>query len=178
MKYSLLITIQLIMISCGPNNRNDCYIRGNKCPAAAAGADGYSTAIEVSQVSNCPNGGTTIFMGRDLDRNGVLRYTPDANITSVAVCSGTNGSQGSQGVQGSQGIQGPATPINIIDPCGKQSANDEILIRLSDRTIISSFSDSASGANTRFALLGPGNYITTDATNCHFTVQPNLDITF
>lgn len=191
MKYSLLIAAQLIMNSCGANNHNDCYLRGNQCPtpepglAGKAGTDGYNVALETSNVSSCTNGGITIFMGRDLDRNGKLRYSSDAKITSVTICNGINGINGINGTNGTNGKDGkdgviPVTPspITIIDPCGKQTANDEVIIRLANNTLISSFSDSANGYNTRFALLKPGNYITSDGTFCNFTVQPNLDVTF
>lgn len=60
----------------------------------------------------------------------------------------------------------------IIDPCGDTVGKyDEVLLRLSDGSIIASFSDSASGQNTRFALIPNGSYQTTDGTSCRFSVS-------
>ena len=60
----------------------------------------------------------------------------------------------------------------IIDPCGTVSNRyNEVFFRLSSGKIVSSFSDAASGLNTRFAELKPGTYSTTDGTSCIFTVN-------
>ena len=42
--------------------------------------------------------------------------------------------------------------------------------------LIASFSENVNGKNTRFVSIGPGNYMTTDGTECTFTVHENLDI--
>jgi hypothetical protein len=98
---------------------------------------------------------------------------------------GDAGSDGQDGVQGPQGNPGPdgapgengsdaapQTPIAIIDPCGDAPGiYDEVLLRLPDGRILASFSDAADGHNTRFSLLGPGDFITTDGSNCLFSVD-------
>jgi hypothetical protein len=63
----------------------------------------------------------------------------------------------------------------IVDPCGNGPGYDEVFFRTSTGMLIASFSDNASGLNTRFAELVPGNYTTTDGTGCNFTV--NVDKT-
>lgn len=67
------------------------------------------------------------------------------------------------------------TIIEIVDPCGDAAGIfDEVFLRLSNGTLIASFSDSASGNNTRFSVIVDGvNYKTTDGSNCYFSVTPN-----
>lgn len=67
-------------------------------------------------------------------------------------------------------LQGYGMVVEIVNPCGDQPGFDEVLLRLSTGQIIASFSDNASGANTRFTTIGNGSYSTTDGTNCAFTV--------
>lgn len=62
--------------------------------------------------------------------------------------------------------------VSIVNPCGDAPGKvDEVLLRLSDGSLLASFSDAASGLNTRFAIVGPGTYGTTDGTGCTFTVS-------
>jgi len=66
------------------------------------------------------------------------------------------------------------TATAIIDPCGYFPGKvNEVLIVLANGQILASFSDNASGLNTRFGLLPPGNYVTTDGTSCYFTINTN-----
>lgn len=65
----------------------------------------------------------------------------------------------------------------IVDPCGNGPGYDEVFFRTSSGKLIASFSDNASGLNTRFSELPPGSYQTTDGTSCHFTVNPDMSIT-
>jgi hypothetical protein len=96
---------------------------------------------------------------------------------------GTHGNHGINGVDGQDGAQGPAgangqdgadapatayTPVGLLNPCG-DAANiaDEVLILLANGQVIASY-----GVNNavRFAVLTPGNYVTTDGDNCTFTL--------
>jgi len=64
--------------------------------------------------------------------------------------------------------------VEIIDPCGDHATKiDEVILRTQSGKLIASFSDSASGQNTRFSIIKAGSYITTDGTNCHFNVNLN-----
>jgi len=61
----------------------------------------------------------------------------------------------------------------IVDPCGDDSGYDEVLLRLTDGTLIASFSENTSGKNTRFSILTPNDsqlFMTTDGTNCTFKI--------
>lgn len=99
---------------------------------------------------------------------------------------GATGSQGAQGNTGATGAQGPAgtpapatpfTPVALVNPCGDNpSIRDEVFLRLSNGMLLASFSDNASGLNTRFILLTTGTYQTTDNDNCVFSVDVNGNI--
>lgn len=66
----------------------------------------------------------------------------------------------------------PISPVGIITPCGSQSSPwKEVLICLSDGDILSSFSETISGQDTRLAIIPNGNYIDTDESGCNFTVS-------
>lgn len=93
-------------------------------------------------------------------------------------CGRRHGRDGINGTNGTNGVDGLDAVADIIDPCGKQGAHDEVILVLSDGQLLASFSDAASGLNTRFSLIGPGNYVTTDGTNCHFSVDSDLNVTF
>lgn len=68
-------------------------------------------------------------------------------------------------------LEGYSNITSIKDPCGdKANVYDEVFLVLSTGEILTSFSDQANGKNTRFAKLVPGSFITTDNSNCYFTV--------
>jgi len=68
-------------------------------------------------------------------------------------------------------LNGYKNIVNFYDPCGDKSGKvDEIFFVLSTGEMVSSFSDNSNGQNTRFALLTPGSFMTTDSTNCYFNV--------
>lgn len=85
---------------------------------------------------------------------------------------GPMGPQGLAGPQGDAGEDGSDAILEVIDPCG-DAANivDEILIRLADGRVMCSFSANANGHNTRLAILPSGTYMTTDGSNCVFTIN-------
>jgi hypothetical protein len=70
-------------------------------------------------------------------------------------------------------LQGYTNIVSIKDPCGKQVAADEVLLKLSDGRYLVSFSDNAAGLNTRFSVLGNGTYVTSDGTHCYFQISNN-----
>jgi hypothetical protein len=79
-------------------------------------------------------------------------------------------------LDGEDGTDAPPTAYTItemIDPCGKQASFDEVLLRLANRSLVAHFS---SGSKEFLTVIGPGSYITTDGTNCRFTVDSNLEV--
>lgn len=87
---------------------------------------------------------------------------------------GKDGAPGTTGATGAKGADAPPTAYtvtSIIDPCGDAAGVvDEVLLKLANGQVLVSFSASSSGNNTRLAVLPPGNYVTTDGSNCHFTL--------
>lgn len=145
---------------------------GSTGPQGASGQDGYSLVYELTEATACPAGGYTNIIAVDLNRNGVLDLTEDGNIQSVTICNGIDGEDGQDAP-----VVSAYTPVRIIDPCGDNPGVwDEVLLELADGSILASFSDKANGQNTRFVLLMPGSYITTDGDSCTFTVNNDGEI--
>lgn len=65
--------------------------------------------------------------------------------------------------------------IKIIDPCGKESTHDEVILQLSTGELIGHFSDKGKEFLT---VLVPGFYVTTDFTKCEFRVHNNYSVTW
>lgn len=70
-------------------------------------------------------------------------------------------------------LQGYTGIVAIYNPCGVQTAADEVFLKLTSGKYLASFSDNANGLNTRFSVLYDGTFRTTDASNCNFTVSGN-----
>lgn len=135
------------------------------------GNDGHSAAFSqgVATPSLCPNGGVVLNAGVDINDDGVLQVS-EIKSTSVT-CNGLDGLP-------SVTVPNPFAPIALIDPCGYTAGHyNEVFIKFSNGTILASFSDNANGQNTRFSVLVPGSYITTDGTGCKFTVDSSGNIT-
>lgn len=162
------------------------------------GQDGLSLVVNVQTLVTidgtvCKQ--TDIF--QDIDRNSV--YSPDDNYQNgFLVCNGAIGAKGDDGENGMDGIDGQDGSsgqdgidgvngtdgqdgldadityqvVEIIDPCGQQHPNgyDEVILKLGNGKYLASFSDNANGKNTRLGILSSGNYVTTDDTDCHFTI--------
>lgn len=77
------------------------------------------------------------------------------------------GPQGPQGNPGIDGTNGLDAVIEIVDPCGDGAGFDEILLVLSSGEIVAYFE---SGGNRFLTVLVNGNYRTTDAQACNFTI--------
>lgn len=98
--------------------------------------------------------------------NGALISCPDG--TSTAILNGTPGADGQPA---------PATAYTVtelVDPCGPQGAYDEVLLKLANGQILAHF---ASGAKQFLTIVPPGNYTSTDSTNCFFTITPTGEVT-
>jgi len=124
------------------------------------GINGVNALVEVVNVSSCEAGGYTILTGQDLNADSFLN--PTEVKSSVEVCNGLDAKQSS---------------VELIDPCGdKLGIYDEIILRLENGTLLSSFSDNTSGKNTRFSVLTEGRYMTSDGSKCFFSVDINGNI--
>ena len=99
--------------------------------------------------------------------------------TSATVSNGQDGTQGPKGDQGEQGPQGEIGPqgpqgipgpvegssiVEMIDPCGASSTPDEVLLKLSNGSLLAWYLDLG------LVELEDGRFRTTDAQQCHFDV--------
>jgi len=157
-----LLPLVYFLCACGKHNVEHHYHDGLN------GQDGYSAVIGiVNSAPGCPAGGITILSALDVNRNNVVDIGIDEDVYSQYVCNGMNGTDATG-----------FTSADLVDPCGDNPlVYDEVFLRLSDGTLVASFSDNASGRNTRFSVLIAGNYITTDGDICRFTVNANGEIT-
>jgi hypothetical protein len=84
---------------------------------------------------------------------------------------GIDGKDGTDGTDGKDGKDGKDAEIQIVDPCGDAPGIiDEVLLILPDGSVLASFSETVEGRNTRFAVIPPGTYMTTDGSKCVFTL--------
>jgi hypothetical protein len=64
--------------------------------------------------------------------------------------------------------------VQEITPCGANSSPyKEVLLQFADGHLLGSFSDTASGSNTRFANMTDGSFVDTDNSGCNFTISTN-----
>jgi len=111
--------------------------------------------------------------------SGATVTCPDGTTTVINNGSnGTNGSNGSNGQDGQDGADAPLAITEIVDVCGDApNIQDEVLLRLGNGKLIVLFADNSNGKNPRLSVLSAGNYITSDGSNCFFTVTSTNQIT-
>lgn len=147
----------------GPSGQNGQTVIGPQGPSGAPGTPGSDGA---------PGLPCTVEPGT----GGALVRCPDGS--SVFISNGLNGLNGTNGHNGTDGQNAPPTVytvVGLVDPCGDAPGiYDEVFLRLQNGTLIASFSDNSNGQNTRFSVIGQGSYVTTDGSNCYFSVDSNL----
>lgn len=158
MKHSMMKTNLMILLMLFNGCGREIGIPGPKGDKGDPGLNGVSCTVnEVVSSNEYPNGGAVITCG--------------ANV--VVVKNGADGDDGEDGQPGANAV------IQLIDPCGDYpSVHDEVILRLSTNQLLASFSDNPNGKNTRFAVITPGSYQTTDGTNCNFTVDLNGNVSW
>ena len=148
----------------------------------ANGEDGQScSVVSVDPDDVAPNGGALITCGEST----VLLINGAPGQNGQDGQDGSNGEDGNDGSDGQDGVDGedaPSTALVIsalIDPCGNDPVKqDEIILKLSDGSLIASFSSNGSALNTRLVSLSAGNYTTTDGTGCQFSVDGNGNVSW
>lgn len=132
------------------------------------GVDGISTTFSIVPDSgvNCTNGGFDI------------TFTAGATTSTQYVCNGTNGlngNSGQAGTNGSNGSNGGTVTFNMVQaimPCGFSSSPwKEVILGLQGGQLLSSFSETMGGQNTRLSFIPNGSYIDTDSSGCNFSVS-------
>jgi hypothetical protein len=106
----------------------------------------------------CQDGGYTLMFLLDTNDNGEAELGEDRLLQTLQLCHG-------------QPAAAPVPVIEVFVPCPEiPGLYREVILILSDGTMLASFSDNADGKNTRLSVLPPGTYKTTDGRNCIFTV--------
>lgn len=96
---------------------------------------------------------------------GSCSVSKSVNETYIQCPDGTNATI----TDGKDGVNG--TVIETIDPCGKQTSHDEILLVMSSGQVLAFFTQ-GSVYGSRLTLLNEGvTYQTTDGTNCKFKIE-------
>lgn len=67
----------------------------------------------------------------------------------------------------------PSRPVEYIELCGNADRFGEILVRLSDGTLVAIYAEKN---KERLAIIKPGRYITTDGYDCRFEVTEDGDV--
>jgi hypothetical protein len=150
----------LLLTACGQNSSFVAIPgpKGKDGQQGQSGTNGHNAIVTLAAASQsqCLAGGTIIVTATDMNDNGILD-SADTNQQSATICNGQSPTQ--------------LTPVQAIKPCGANSSSyKEVLLLLSDGSILASFSETSSGKNTRLTLLPDGTYQNTDSSNCIFTV--------
>lgn len=165
MKKFCIMVLFLILAACnekvGPQG-----LPGTPGPSGAtgnAGANGHNAAVRlVPNDTNCPNGGSLLLAGTDLNDSG---YLDQSEVTSSAdICNGEDGADAPQ----------PSfTPVIVITPCGPNSSSyKEALLGLSGGGIYSEIiTNLSNNATIRNTMLPDGGYYDTDDSQCNFSVS-------
>jgi len=188
MKKLIIVLTTMILSACGSDRIEIVTIKGQQ------GIDGYSIVVKTYENPEMcgPDGGTNVLLALDLNRN-LFFDDGDQIQTQFITCNGLNGNSctvnkvgsnaaitcGTTSVVVSDGVDASGIYITeILNPCGVEFANDEVLLKLSNGRILALYDGGPH--QDRLTLLTPGNYITTDAVknkSCSFTVTNNYQIT-
>ena len=128
----------------------------------------YGVVLGPADAVQCATGGSLIEIFVDANVDG-LRSEGEAVVSSSAVCHGSNGAAGADGA---------ISPFNIVDaifPCGDTGNFKEVLLRLQNGSVLSSFSNTSGGDMTRLVLLPDGTYMNTDNSGCVFTLASSVE---
>jgi len=166
----VFIVILFFLVSCGDPRQNSSTSNAYNKPSLGSLINQQKVAVDKL---TCQSGkGVIINTGVDKNRNGLLDST-EVDQTSI-VCDGAEGANGSNG---SPGKDTSFDLLTAIAPCGMDSEpglGKEILLCLSDGSVISSFSDNASGKNTRLAFIPLNVQLQdTDGSLCIFMATKN-----
>lgn len=149
------------MISNGQDGTN-----GKNGVNGTDGEDGLTSLLRLEKIDSvsasiCPSeSGLLVEAGLDSNRDSTLQ-AGEVNQTSI-VCDGLD-------------VEAPEYNIvETINPCGDDTTFNEILLRLANGTLVAYFA----GSGGFLTPIPPGNYVTTDAASCPFTVNSDLSVTW
>lgn len=131
------------------------------------------TETDEGALIQCPDGTTALIEHGEDGEDGSSCSTYAVDDGALLECSdGTvvlirHGTDGVDGEDGEDAPKGAFTITEIIDPCGKESLYDEVLLRFANGDLLAHYSNKK---KQHFARLQPGQYMTTDGTKCLFKV--------
>jgi hypothetical protein len=118
----------------------------------------YTITQTSATVLQCPTGGV-VYQTTGYDGLGNLI----AQSSPSPICNGATGANGAAA---------PFSPVSPITPCGANSSPwKEVLLCLSNGSVLSDFSETMSGQDTRLSFIAAGSYIDTDESGCNFSVS-------
>lgn len=155
-----IVLLFVILVTASGCGKEPQVIAGPQGNAGSQGQPGFSSLVVIANdAPSCSNGGKTILTALDVNYSNTID-AGDVNLQTAEICHGTDAASS------------PFSPAEFIDPCGDApGVYDEVLIKLANGMIVASFSDNANGKNTRLSVLVPANYVTTDGSNCSFSVD-------
>jgi hypothetical protein len=200
MKFILIagLTILLYGLACGREDRHneECTLFG--CPEehkaeqvkegpkgesgakGAKGEPGLSCTIkqvDAGALIKCDGAEATIYSGvkgehGDPGLNGTSCWLTEAEGGHLITCPDDSSTLILDGRPGMDAV------VEKIVPCGRQEGVfNEVLLRLSDRTLVALFDD---GSERGYFLseIGPGSYTTSDVKKCQFQVDDLYNVTW
>lgn len=190
-----IVTLGFLITGCGAisYDKQRCIVFGKDCPKRTLQV--YETIInEASESGEDGQDGTDGLPGLDGingkdGQDGSSCTVVQTNTGAVITCDdgsyaevlhgsdGLDGLDGQDGMDGQDGQDAPVSPfqiVEVIDPCGKQTAFDEVILRMANGQLVAFFASHGGF----LAILGPGTYMTTDGTSCIFKVHADLTVTW
>lgn len=189
----LAVLLLLLGPGCAPQSQTATVYKGDPGADGVNGKDGQGCSVVQIPVGDLvlPKGGAVVLCGHSSvlisngadGLNGAKGDTGDQGLNGEVGPRGPKGDPGSTGPQGTQGTPGangndghdaPASSYGIlgmVDPCGPQSSYDEVFLRLANGHLIALFTDNIHGDNPRLSEIGDGSFMTTDGTNCYFSIS-------
>lgn len=156
MKYIVYVTVaSIVLIGCGQSS--------------------FVSMTAKSCMSTLSNDGSTILI--DCGNTSYSIPAPQKGDKGDTGATGPQGQPGNDGKDGQDATLNPLDIVAVLDPCGKDpGVVNEVFLKLRNGQVIASFSNNVNGDYTRFSILPPGNYMTTDNTNCTFTLTADGSI--
>lgn len=178
-KIFIVVFLTVIVTGCGREPNDQCVWSGTKCKGMShtRGEQGPQGSPGEHGPDGIPGPrGEPGQPGQDGSSCSASRY--DNGIT-ISCTDGTTAVlfNGTDGENGEDGEDAPPTAYSVVemrDPCGDQAGFDEILMRTAGGSWIAHFS---SGNNQFLTVLTPGTYVTTDQSQCYFTLNNDGTIT-
>jgi len=130
------------------------------------GEDGTSCVVqEIEGGANVICAGSEVFIADGKDGSDGIGCSAIQEVGGATIICGSEG----QTVFVANGQDGKDALVETIDPCGKKSSFDEVLLRFSDGRLYAVYADIVH-LKVHLVVVIDGSYVTTDGTGCYFQV--------